>query len=87
MAGVEAHDAIAAFAKSKGYKISKKEWKALEAAFDSVDTNGDGELDLKEVMAAVDAHSELKKLLKNKKVAKQLVKIMKKHKKPAPAEE
>ena len=56
----EAGDAIAAFAKSKGYKISKEEWAALEAAFDSVDTNGDGELDLDEVMAAVDAHSDLK---------------------------
>merc|ERR1712100_633794 len=56
----EAGDAIAAFAKKKGFKLTKEDWAALEAAFDSVDTNGDGELDLDEVMAAVEAHSDIK---------------------------
>merc|ERR1712100_424898 len=56
----EAGDAIAAFAKKKGFKLTKEDWAALEAAFDSVDTNGDGELDLDEDMAAVEAHSDIK---------------------------
>merc|ERR1711990_251959 len=56
----EAAGAIKAFAKKKGYKISKEEWAALEAAFDAADTNGDGELDLAEVQAAVEAHSDIK---------------------------
>merc|ERR1719498_780527 len=54
----EAAKAIAGFAKSKGYKISKEEWKALEEAFDSVDTNGDGELDVDEVMKACEGMEE-----------------------------
>ena len=33
----EAGDAIAAFAKKKGWKIPKEAWEALEAAFDSND--------------------------------------------------
>ena len=41
----EAAKAIGAYAKSKGVKISKEDWKALEAAFDAADTNGDGELE------------------------------------------
>merc|ERR1712100_721765 len=56
----EAGKAIAGFAKKHGYKISKEEWAALEAAFDAADTNGDGELDLAEVQAAVEAHTDIK---------------------------
>ena len=51
----EAHDALVAFGKKHGFPpIPEEAWEELEDMFDEVDTNGDGELDLEEVMAAME---------------------------------
>ena len=51
----EAHDALVAFGKKhKLPEIPPEAWKELEAMFDEVDTNEDGEIDLEEFMAAVE---------------------------------
>lgn len=52
----EAAAALAGFAEKHGFEITKEMWKEAEMAFDYVDTNGDGELDLKEIMKVVEEH-------------------------------
>ena len=48
----EAHDAIIAFGEKHGFPpLSEEDWEELEAWFDDVDSNGDGALDLDELMA------------------------------------
>merc|ERR1711907_659228 len=48
----EAHDALVAFGEKHGFSpISEETWEQLEAMFDEVDTNGDGEIDLEELSA------------------------------------
>ena len=39
-------------------KVTKEEWEELEAAFDSVDTNGNGKLSYDELEAAWEKHVE-----------------------------
>merc|ERR1712023_411016 len=49
----EAHDALVAFGKKHDLpEIPPEAWKELEAMFDEVDTNDDGEIDLEEFIAA-----------------------------------
>ena len=67
----EAHDALSAFADAHGFTISDDEWAMLEEAFDHVDTNDDGAIDLGELEAAIKKHGPPKKAkiqlkLKNK---------------------
>ena len=51
----EAHDAIVAFGEKHGFEpLPDEAWEELEAMFDEADTNGDGEIDLDELMAACD---------------------------------
>ena len=50
----EAHDAIVAFGEKHGFKpLPEEAWEELEAMFDEVDTNGNGEIDLAELEAAM----------------------------------
>ena len=50
----EAHDALSGFLKKHGYpQPTPEEWQMLEAMFDEVDKNGDGEIDLKEFVGAM----------------------------------
>jgi len=50
----EAHDALIAFLDKHGYaQPTPEEWEFLEAMFDHVDKNGDGEIDLKEFVMAM----------------------------------
>ena len=50
----EAHDALVAFLNKHGYdQPTPDEWEFLEAIFDHVDKNGDGEIDLKEFVMAM----------------------------------
>ena len=52
----EAHDALVAFLNKHGYdQPTPDEWEFLEAIFDHVDKNGDGEIDLKEFAYAMHA--------------------------------
>ena len=47
----EAHAAIVAFGEKHGFEpLSEEDWEELEAIFDYVDSNGDGEIDLEELM-------------------------------------
>ena len=47
----EAHAAIVAFGQKHGFEPhSEEDWEELEAIFDYVDSNGDGEIDLEELM-------------------------------------
>ena len=49
----EAHDAIVAFGEKHGFPpLPEEAWTELEKMFDEADTNGDGEIDLDEMMAA-----------------------------------
>ena len=50
----EAHDALTALAKKHGIEIPDAVWEQLEAVFDAIDTDGNGELDAGEVKAAID---------------------------------
>ena len=53
----EAHDALSGFLDKHGFpQPTPEEWQMLEALFDHVDKNGDGELDLHEVASAVMNH-------------------------------
>merc|ERR1711998_173716 len=67
-AGAKIHE----LATEHGIEISDEDWEELEAAFDAVDTSGDGELDAGEIEAAVASFegkappSELKLKLKSK---------------------
>ena len=49
----EAHDAIVAFGEKHGFPpLPEEAWTELEKMFDAADTNGDGAIDLDEMMAA-----------------------------------
>ena len=49
----EAHDEIVAFGEKHGFEpLPDEAWDELDAMFDAADTNGDGALDLEELMAA-----------------------------------
>merc|ERR1711988_8977 len=51
----EAHDAIVAFGEKHGFEpLDGDAWEALEEMFDSVDTDGNGEIDLAELEAALE---------------------------------
>merc|ERR1712070_125578 len=52
----EAHHALQAFADNHGFEITEEMWEEAEMAFDYVDANGDGELDLHEIMDVVEEH-------------------------------
>lgn len=52
----EAHDALQAFADKHGFDITAEMWEEAEDAFDYVDANGDGEIDLDELMAVLEEH-------------------------------
>merc|ERR1712146_721083 len=52
----EGAKALQAFADKHGFEVTEEMWKEAEAAFDHVDKNGDGELDVEEIMAAVKEH-------------------------------
>merc|ERR1712151_86039 len=55
----EAHDAIVAFGEKHGFEpLSEEDWEELEEIFDYVDSNGDGEIDLEELMAAMEEYEE-----------------------------
>ena len=69
----EAHDALVGFLDKHGYpQPTPEEWEMLEAMFDYVDVNGDGEIDLKEfAMAATGPCPE--QMVQLKKNAKKFV--------------
>ena len=56
----EAHDALSALAAKHGVTIPDEVWDQLEEIFDAIDTNDDGELDAKEVAAAVKHYEGMK---------------------------
>lgn len=57
----EGAHALQAFADKHGFEVTPEMWAEAEAAFDSVDTNGDGELDVHEIMKAVEDHEKHEK--------------------------
>ena len=51
----EAHDAIVAFGEKHGFPpLPEEAWEEFEAMFDEVDLNGDGQIDLEELKAAME---------------------------------
>merc|ERR1711990_997754 len=50
----EAHTALTAFAEHHGFTISDEEWEELGDFFGSIDTNNDNQIDLEEMLAAME---------------------------------
>lgn len=69
----EAKKAVAGFADKHDFTITKEMWEQLNAIFDWIDDNGDGEITGKEMKMAIEAHGGEKNFLRLK--AKKLVQV------------